>query len=287
MAETSFGPLPLEWVRAFEAAGRTGSFTAAAAETGLTQSAISQRIGHLERRLGTRLFERQARGVILTVDGESWLPYTTSALRTLQQSADDLFGGPRRRITVSSTASVIELWLAPRLVSRPKGLEVSFKTSVLNADTRAAASRDIQIIYGDGNWPERWKAPMFDEAITPVAAPALLETSKDWRTLPRIALTGARPGWSSWCATTGDPATPVPGLRFDGFSSAMAAARAGLGVLLASIPLSARDLADGSLVRLSDQTLSPRNTYWMIAADGTVSARQWNAMVTQFVEGGR
>ena len=75
MANRKIDTLPLEWVRVFEAAGRVGSFTAAAQECGLTQAAVSQRIRNLEERIGTNLFSRQARGVTLTVDGEAWLPY--------------------------------------------------------------------------------------------------------------------------------------------------------------------------------------------------------------------
>ena len=86
---------PLEWVRAFEATARCGSFTAAAAETGLTQSAISQRISQLERLLGTRLFERHARSISLTVDGENWLPHVTSALDTIHASSEAFFGEPK------------------------------------------------------------------------------------------------------------------------------------------------------------------------------------------------
>ena len=60
MAHSPLHNIPLEWIRAFEASGRTGSFTSAAKETGLTQAAISQRISNLEEKIGTRLFLRKA-----------------------------------------------------------------------------------------------------------------------------------------------------------------------------------------------------------------------------------
>ena len=107
MSELSPHTLPLEWVRAFEAAGRTGSFTAAARETGLTQAAISQRIANPEKLVGSRLFVRQARGVALTVDGEAWLPYVSTSLQALRQSCEDLFGVRRSRIVISASASAI------------------------------------------------------------------------------------------------------------------------------------------------------------------------------------
>ena len=98
MQTPSFDQLPLEWIRAFETAARLGSFTAAAAETGLTQSAISQRIGHLEARLGTRLFLRHARQISLTPEGEAWLPHVQLALEGLRDSAEALFGVARNRL---------------------------------------------------------------------------------------------------------------------------------------------------------------------------------------------
>jgi LysR family transcriptional regulator, glycine cleavage system transcriptional activator len=69
---------PLKWIRVFEAAARLGNFTAAAKELGLTQAAVSQRIRNLELRLGAQLFNRRARGVILSLQGEAWLPQSTS-----------------------------------------------------------------------------------------------------------------------------------------------------------------------------------------------------------------
>lgn len=274
--------LPLEWIRAFEAAGRTGSFTAAAAETGLTQSAISQRISHLENRLGTRLFARGARGVALTVDGEAWLPYVTGAIRTLQQSSEDLFGRGRRHLTISASASVQELWLAPRLgaVGASDQLHLTFKTMVVAED----AGEGLSIRYGTGGWPTPQKVPLFAEAISPVAAPGLLTRGGRWQELPRLALSGPRPGWSEWMTATGDSTVPVPTLRLDGFAASLAAARAGAGVLLASLPLADADLRTGALVRLSEDVLSPRETYWLIGPERQLSPRLWNRLVRVFTE---
>lgn len=274
--------LPLEWVRAFEAAGRTGSFTAAAAETGLTQSAISQRIGHLERRLGAKLFARGARGVSLTVDGEAWLPYVTEALRTLRQSSEDLFGRRRQHLTISASASVQELWLAPRLgaMEASDPLQLTFKTFVVADD----AVDGLSIRYGAGGWPVAQMAPLYAEAISPVAAPDLLKRGGRWQDLPRLALSGPRVGWSEWVSATGDPAVPVPALRFDSFAAALATARAGAGVLLASLPLAAADIAAGALVRLSEQALSPRESYWLIGPERQISPRLWARLLRLFVE---
>ncbi len=268
--------LPLEWMRAFEAAGRTGSFTAAAAETGLTQSAISQRIGNLEHQIGTALFVRQARGVILTVDGETWLPYVSSALNSLRHSSEALFGVQRQHLTISATASIIELWIAERLRRLPaqEHIQISFKSMVIASDV-APLDDVIRVRYGTGDWRQHFKVPLYKEEISPVVAPDLLESAKRWQTLPRLNLSGGRPSWKEWAEQTGDSVTPVPLFRFDAFSSALAAARAGLGVLLASLPLCHEDLQSGRLVRLSKNTLSTQSTNWLLASQKSVSQRQW------------
>ena len=116
MTEPRFNMPPLEWLRAFEAAARCGSFTAAAAETGLTQSAISQRIAQLEKTLGTPLFFRQARSIALTIEGEAWLPHVQHAFAGLQDASQAIFGASRTRLTLSASQSVIELWLIRRHV---------------------------------------------------------------------------------------------------------------------------------------------------------------------------
>jgi LysR family glycine cleavage system transcriptional activator len=92
------------WFRAFEIAGRTGSFTAAALESNVTQASISQRISNLERRIGSRLFVRNAHGVTLSVQGEACLPYVSAALRSLDESFEELSRHPARR-------SVFAFWI--------------------------------------------------------------------------------------------------------------------------------------------------------------------------------
>lgn len=286
MVDRSFDNLPLEWVRAFEAAARCGSFTGAAGETGLTQSAISQRIGHLERRLGTRLFVRQARSIALTVEGEAWLPHVRTALESLRESSEAIFGVTRDRLTISASTSVIDLWIAPRLdrLRAAMGGQITFRTMVLSAET-AHDDDTVRIRYGAGDWPQALKVPLYPEVMAPLAAPGLLSAGTSWHDLPRIAVSGPRPGWADWAARTGTPTTPVPLLRFDTFSSALAAARAGQGVVLGSLPLCQADLQSGRLVPVGDDRLAHHETYWLLAAKERISRSQWDALCDSLASG--
>ncbi|WP_299351686.1 LysR family transcriptional regulator [uncultured Shimia sp.] len=283
MQTPSFDQLPLEWIRAYETAARLGSFTAAATETGLTQSAISQRIGHLETRLGARLFLRQARQISLTPEGEAWLPHVQLALEGLRDSTEALFGVARNRLTISASSSITELWLVPRLarLATETGAEIRLRTMVV---TTGEAREDdaIRIRYGAGDWPVAYRAPLYEERLTPVATPALLEQGH-WSDLPRISVSGPRPEWRHWSERFGTPTTPVPHLRFDTFGSALAAARAGLGVVLSSLPLVQADLDRGALKRASTEVLTHHETYWLLAAKERVSRRQWQQLTDSLI----
>ena len=113
MAKKKIGLPPLDWLRVFEAAGRLGGFSAAAREFGLTQAAVSQRIGNLEAWLGRTLFVREARGVSLTVEGESYLPLVQDSLQALERNTEDLFGKSPRELRVAGLSSHIHALVLP------------------------------------------------------------------------------------------------------------------------------------------------------------------------------
>jgi LysR family transcriptional regulator, glycine cleavage system transcriptional activator len=270
---------PLEWIRAFEAAARCGSFTAAGADTGLTQSAISQRISQLESHLGATLFHRRARSIELTIEGEAWLPHVRMALNSLRESSDAIFGASRGRLTISASQSITDLWLLPRLgkLQALTNSQISLQTMVLGAHS-APQDDVVRIRYGSGDWPHTYRMKLYSEEIVPVAAPSLTKQFGHWSEWARITCSGPRPSWNDWSARFGIPTTPVPKLRFDTFLSALGAARVGMGVFLASLPLCERDVANGSLVRLEEEALQHHESYWLLAGHEAMTKPQWQAL---------
>jgi LysR family glycine cleavage system transcriptional activator len=256
---------PLEWVRVFEAAARLGNFTAAASELGLTQAAVSQRIRNLELHFGAQLFTRLPRGVALSTLGEAWLPHVQGALGALLHSAANLFEQPRRKITIAASASVIELWIVPRLgeiALRLPHVQLSLET-IQNLPDYGRLEADFEIRFGSGNWPDREARPLFAEELAPMAAPRLVHGDGHWRDLPRIATAGPRLGWRDWAMAMGEPPPPAPALRFDTFVQSLRAAEAGAGVVLASLALCTEALASGRLRRLTETTLGMEAGYWI------------------------
>lgn len=276
--------LPLEWVRVFEAAGRGGSFTAAARECGLTQAAVSQRIRNLEERIGAALFSRQARGVTLTVDGEAWLPYVSAALQALSRSADELFGAPLKKLVISASASVAQLWIVPRLLqlNQQARYQVSITTINIEGDY-AKTNTAVEVRYGRGHWPDVQSARLYQEALAPVAAPSLLQSGARWQDLPLIAVSGPRAGWQEWAAQMEQAPLPVPQFRFDTFATALAAAEAGVGVLLASLPLCDAALKTGALKPVCKHSLPQDASYYLIRKQ-RLGSRQWVDLVDRLCD---
>ena len=280
MVNTSINHLPLEWIRVFEAAGRLGSFTKAADEIGLTQAAVSQRIRNLEDRLGAQLFMRQPRGVLLTIEGEAWLPYVSNALQTLGRSTDELFSKPLKKIMISASASMVQLWVIPRLsaLEQRENYQVSVSTMSIDPDF-AKANAMLEIRYGTGAWPGMICAKLYQEELAPMVTPGLLVGGKDWRDLPKIAISGPRLGWQEWAAQMNETVPSAPTYRFDSFVAGLAAAKAGLGVLLGSVPLCADVLDQKQLCAIEGMGLLQDASYWMAAKEGKVPPKQWAALV--------
>ncbi len=261
---------PLPWLRAYEAAARRGGFTAAAAELGLTQAAVSQQVGLLEAQLGARLFRRLRRGVELTAEGAAFLPHVQAAFAGLARSTAELFGKPSgRAVALQGPVSFLTLWLAPRLArfgGDVPGIDLNLSTIQVPAEIRPR-EHDFDIRFGLGAWDGRTAHRLTTERLTPVCAPALM--GGDWHALPRLGVIGAREMWSAWAAI--DPAAPAdrPFIGCDTFITAMAAAEAGAGVLLGSRPLIDRALDEGRLVRLSALELPSASGHFVTHGAGT------------------
>ena len=260
MDEKKVGLPPLDWLRVFEAAGRLGGFSAAAREFGISQAAVSQRMGNLEAWLGRSLFVREARGVSLTTDGESYLPLVQDSLTALERNTEDLFGTTPKELRLAALSSHIDALVLPRLGA----FRVTYPNVRLVTDTVAKRSEFdeertwLQLRYGRGAWPGRKARLIEQEVLVPMAAPGV-----QTQDLPRIEVRGERPGWQDWGRETGGA---VPGgavLSVDSMVHGLRAAREGLGVVLGSLPLAQPDLQAGALVLASPERLKTRDGYWL------------------------
>jgi LysR family transcriptional regulator, glycine cleavage system transcriptional activator len=245
--------MPLSFLRAFEAAGRTGSFRAAAAELNLTPSAVSHAVRKLEQVLGTSLFERDTRNVRLSYEGEALMRHVSRAFDELRRGMEVVSTRGPKLLRLHSAPSFAAQWLTPRLSGFLKdhpGVEVRLAAGTdyarFNTD-----EFDADIVYGSPRVEGLTVVPLGEETITPICAPDLaarIATPSDLCDHVLIQSDSKQIQWTDWFAANGLVAPAPNGSRFDRSFLAIAAAAEGLGVALESTRLAERELASGRLV---------------------------------------
>lgn len=262
----------LSALRAFEAAGRLGSFTRAAAELFVTQAAISHQVRALEEQLGYPLFQRTTRKLVLTPAGERLLAAASLAFDGLARAVDDL-GRSEKLLTVTTTSSFGARWLAPRL-GRFAGahpdidLMVRHTTAVLDL---ARDGVDVALRWGRGNWPRVEAALLAPAHLTPVTSPeaaARLGTPPDIARATLLHDEGPQE-WREWLLVAGlDPRLAERGPTFDDTNALLQAAMSGQGLVLATRAMVAADLAAGRLVMPFAVSLEQGSGYWFVTLPG-------------------
>jgi LysR family transcriptional regulator, glycine cleavage system transcriptional activator len=278
---TSRPPLPpLDGLRAFEAAAQSGSFSAAAAALNVTHGAVSRQVAKLEHWLGLRLFERQARGVALTPDGQRLFLRTSEAFALIADTSDrwSEARGPAV-VRLGAIPSVSSLWLMPRLAKLEGGdppLRVALLVDHRHMDLEAEGV-DLAIRCGRGGVPGRVSVQLFEERCFPIAAPDLARKIGPGRPerllkLPLIHDSDAS-GWRAWFAAQGlDYRTRAQDRRFEDYNLVLDAAAHGLGVALARPPLAADQIAAGRIAAVDRRTALNPVSYWLDRPRGSPRA---------------
>lgn len=266
-----YRPLPsLPPLRTFEAVARQASFTRAADELAITQSAVSHQIRSLERDLGVALFRRLNPGIALTEDGRTLLEGVRAGFDAMLLATERIRSRHRvGMLTVSAPGAFATWWLVPRL-GRFAAAHPHIEIRIAVMDHREADFRrdgiDAAIVMRSPRSDAPCEMPLLREKIFPVCSPALLRGEKPLRVpgdLARHTLieedepAGPSMGWSSWLSHVNQPEhAPIHRLRFSQFGVALSAAIDGLGVALGRSPLVDAELAAGRLVRPFRKTLS-------------------------------
>jgi len=166
---------PFTWLRGFEAAARTGSFTGAARALGLTQAAVSYQVRSLEKHFGFPLFERLAHGLRLTDIGRAYLPSLQRAFDEVSASTLGLFGAQgEASLAIRTPISFGSLWLAPRLrefCEAHPSISVRLYSAIWGSAIPAERV-DIEIRVGDGRWPGFASERIEDSSVIAVGRPA-------------------------------------------------------------------------------------------------------------------
>ena len=283
----------LNGLRAFEAAARHLSFTNAASELNVTQTAISHQIRRLEEELGIRLFVRQNRALALTPEARDYLPGVRAAFNDLRLATDRVLRRDNDHVlTVSTLASLAAKWLLPRLSSFQEahpGIDVRITTSTALVDFRTG-DVDAAIRYGRGNWAGLRADWLTADELFPVCSPALLTGDKPLRCPEDLANQtllhssgGYDDDWRLWLTAAGLPAniSKQPGLTFDLILMTVQAAIDGFGVAMGRTSYVEADIAKGRLVVPFKITLPADAGFYLVSPEAKADSpklrafRQW------------
>ncbi|MES2999801.1 MAG: LysR family transcriptional regulator [Pseudomonadota bacterium] len=242
---------------AFEASARLQSFTDAAGELHLTQSAVSRQIRALEEMLGSPLFTRERQTVRLTTEGEAYAQEIRQALDRISQATLAFRANP-----ASGTLNLAVLptfgtrWLAPRLArffADHPGMTVNLTTRLEPFDFRAEGL-DAAVHFGAPDWPDAQVCPLMAESVVPACTPAFrrrhgLANPPDLLKVPLLHLSTRPRAWQEWFEAKGVRAHDVPGMLVDQFAMLAQAAIAELGVALLPTFLAEPEFASRALVQ--------------------------------------
>lgn len=249
---------PLQTLRAFEAAGRLLSMTLAAEELHVTHGAVSRHIKTLEEHLGTPLFRRLTRRIVLTDEGAEFLVAVTRLLGGLTREAERVRAqNAVTRLTISTGLSFASKWLAPRLhrlKTRHLEFDVHLDVTDLNVDLNDGQVA-VALRYGSGRYARVMAERVMEETLTPVCSPAYLaerggvlsmESLADCTLLHEDRMLA---NWEQWFAMTGtERARSGRGPAYSHGSMAIEAAIRGEGVALGRSTLVTDDIVAGRLV---------------------------------------
>lgn len=260
-------------MQCFEASVRHLSFTRAADELHLTQSAVSKQVAQLESILEHTLFQRVRKRLQLTPEGSLYLSEVRKILAKAEMSTRYMqsYGGQSPVLNVTTLPTFGARWLIPRL----NGFRFSHPTINLNISNRLEPfdldeeNVDVAFFFGHGVWPNAECIKLFDEEMVAVCAPSVASTDSlnDPLDLASLVLlqSATRPeAWHDWfkaqnCYTTHS----YHGPRFDNFYMVLQAARAGCGIALVPSFLAQEELESGQLVIPWEFSLVSPGAYYL------------------------
>lgn len=286
-------PIPsTQALACFEASARHESYTRAAQELALTQSAVSRQVIALEEFVGVALFRRTRHGVSLTPAGALYAKKVRGWLQGLERDTLDLMShqGQGGTVNLAAVPTFATRWLMPRLpllARQHPDITVHIEVQTrpfLFADTVHDAALYAGTPEQVGNWPGVQVLKLMDEDVVPVCSPTVLgkaaarDLGRAWQpvapeVLARLPLLqqSTRPyGWQQWFQSAGvDAPRALDGPRYELFSMLAVAASHGLGVALIPPMLVEAELARGELVVACAQPLRGERSYYLVTPNGT------------------
>lgn len=269
---------PLNALRTFECAARHLSFTLAAEELNITQSAVSHQIKALEAWLGFLLFERHGQRLSLTPGARIYaVALGTSFSKILQATHDVMTAGSHQVLNLRGYGTFFVRWLIPRISDfQEKNRDIKIRlTTHVEAVNFARDNVDVGIVYGTGPWEGCRSDQIFTDALVPVVSPKLAEKlSRDGSLADILSLpmlhSRRRAQWEDWLMAVGAIRKPAENdMYFEDVTILYQCVLEGLGVALVQYRYVERDLAEGRLIIAHPFTLERQGGYHLVCPTET------------------
>lgn len=280
---------PLPALHTFWVTAQCCNFTRAAEQLHITQGAVSRQIGGLERHLGYALFQRQARGLSLTEEGRQWSQQVQQVFGLIGEAVEQI--GSRRKTLQLKASTCVMGWLLPRLMQwqreRPD-VPVELTTTLAYSVDFRRESFDAALIYAPIAESSARDLHLFDELLTPVCAPALLDALRTPADLQQQVLlhpTRDERDWTLWLrAAEMRLGNLNQGHHFETLDLAMRVASQGSGVALGDSALIAEDLKAGRLVTPFALRVPTGMAYYLVCPPGIEPSAELVALMNWLVE---
>lgn len=262
----------LNHLRAFEAAVRRGSFKAGAEELSVTQAAVSHSIKALEAALGVAMFRRGPREAVPTQAARRYAEALGQAFDGVMEATDGIAARPTGPIRISVAPFHGNRWLMPKLAefagAHPEiPVEASLAFEMVDL---AGGDFDAAVRFGDGKWAGHVSRFVHDERLRPVATRGLLGgrepplSAGQIAALPLLADAAHAGNWARWFEAAGYGGALPEQRVFNARPYVVDAVMSGLGAHLLDVRLTARNVAEGQLVYLSEIEVVSDMSYWMV-----------------------
>lgn len=265
----------LKALRTFDAVARHGSFTAAALELNVTQSAVSRMIKALEDHLELQLFDRTGRQIRLTEDGLYYAGKISKAMDIVELASRELIDTKAGRgvLSVGMSPTFGTRWLLARMTSFQQ-LYPDLTVDIRISDGKLDFGQDrfdVAIRFGYGNWEGARSEPLMSEEMQVVCSPRIMDGPyplTDYSQLKRhrlIVHTTRPESWNHWLQAVGASAEGLRwGINLEHSFMVLQAVKSGLGIGLLPAYLCADDVASGSLVAPFPVRVGSPGAYYLV-----------------------
>ncbi len=264
-------------LQCFDASARHLSFTKAADELALTQSAVSRQIKKLEEFLACPLFERVKQRLQLTEVGEVYAKDIREVLDRAEAATLRITLGQSTPLQIGAEPAIAGRWLIPKLGALQEShpdIEIDLITDMA-ALYGEGSSRvyDLAILYGDGEWPDMNSELLMEDELVAVISPKLLADAKpaaehegilNWSLLHHTGVLSSSISWLRHAGLSDLEIEQLPGQRFENFQLLLQAALQGMGVAILPKYFVSEELLDARLLKACEKTLLCPQSYYVV-----------------------